>query len=291
MIDGMQCNGLSQSYIDRIDSLFAKHVPTKQKNTLLHKLSAAAIANVLAKSGAPAGNVRILRSFVGQIFVRASLFDGRLLQFPRQMSEQFLPKWQRHHDVRYPELNRLDDENFERIFRYLENETNYWQQSHAIRLFFEFHAPLTRILSGEWRQIVDKHWYPYYPGQKRYWIESGEQISESIQTILDRVAILSKKDFGASQYWFPSKFGRSFEYVRSVDTVWRDALSFCSLPYYPIREFARSYRNPNTPSYFVNFLRRYGLEFADPQNVAKLSKTLIDRQKLPINSDNYIPAR
>src|SRR5262249_13133819 len=144
--------------------------------------------------------------------------------------------------VRYPELNKFPDRNYHRIFHVLESETEYWQQALAIRIYFEFHAPLTRILSAEWNQIVDQQWYPYSPEEKEFWFECREKIEKDARKILDRIQELSSSQFNKSSYWFPTKFGRKHSHIRSVEHVWRVTLRKCGMQYYPLREFSRSYR-------------------------------------------------
>jgi len=61
--------------------------------------------------------------------------------------------------------------------------------------------------------------------------------------------------------------------------MWRKALVDCGMPHYPLREFARSYRDPYCPSYMLGFLRQYGERFREIGNTAELSKRLHAQKK------------
>lgn len=291
MLNGMRANGLSQAYIDRVDKIFAHNIPRRLKDTPLGKLSPKVVAGLLARSKNPAGNIRILRSFLGQVLQRAAAFDGRLLAFSSNFSEEFLPRWRKNRDVRFPELRELSDDDYRRLLDAIDKQTGYWQQSLCLGLFFEFKAPLARVMAGEWRQIIEDYWYPYFPNEKTLWFESQEKITERAQALLDRTLFFVKRDFGKSRYWFPSSFSNRSEHIRTVETVWRHALQRCGIKYYPVREFARSYRDPNTPSYLISFLRQYGKTFREVRNAAQLSKTLHNRQFSSFNSDSYSKTR
>jgi hypothetical protein len=227
----------------------------------------------------PAGSIRILRSFIGQIFERGSHFHGPLLAFRNDFSIEFRKQWDKSRDVRYPELRKLKDEDFHAIFAHLESERVFWRAALCIRLFFEFGSPLTRVLQGQWCQIEGDYWYPYWPDEKVLWYESRERISDKARSILNMISTHSK--FGETLYWFPAPTSTSANRVRSISSVesmWRKTLAERRMVYYPLREFARSYRNPNCPSYYINFLRQYGEHFRKIDNVAELSKRLMTKK-------------
>jgi hypothetical protein len=161
----------------------------------------------------------------------------------------------------------------------LESDEENWQQALAIRLYFEFHAPLSRVLSGKWSQIVDKCWYPYWPDERELWFECRESIDDGSQKLLDRIKRLAARDFGSNKYWFPSRFARNVDHIRVVEPAWQRALHQCELRYYPLREFSRSFREFNNPSYYASFLRQYGPMVRKASNMARVSKTLLAARK------------
>jgi hypothetical protein len=61
--------------------------------------------------------------------------------------------------------------------------------------------------------------------------------------------------------------------------MWRKTLVDCDMRYYPLREFARAYRDPYCPSYIISFLRQYGEHFRKIGNTAELSKHLLAKRK------------
>jgi hypothetical protein len=225
LISGMRARGLSRAYVDRIDKLFARYIPKRVQETRLPRVSPARIADVLVDVNIRSGNIRILRAFIGQIFERASLFDRRLGLFTDELSTHFWARWNDRYDVPFPELRNLTGADYERVFEKLEGENPKWQQALCIRLFFEFGAPLSRLMAAEWKQILDGVWYPYWPRERVYWFESRERINENASRILDRVSSCVRRDFGMNTYWFPSKFSGTAEYIRTVGAVWRNTQS------------------------------------------------------------------
>jgi hypothetical protein len=280
LISGMKANGLSEQYVNRIDKLFHLIIPAKLKNQPLSRVSAKSVAKALVKQQIPAGNIRTLRSFIGQIFETGARFHGPLLRFREEMSTEFWKEWERHYDVAFPELRDLTEDHYRKIFEKLEAETVRWQQALCIRLYFEFGAPLSRVMSARWEQVLGQHWYPYWPDEKIWWFECRETISEKSRILIDRVSELSQHSGANSSFWFPSVRG----HITTVDSFWRHTLNACDSRYYPLREFARSHRDLNNPSYYVSFLRQYGETFRRAQNMAKMSKILEQRRNTIIKS-------
>ncbi|KRQ98692.1 hypothetical protein CQ10_26565 [Bradyrhizobium valentinum] len=267
LLRGLKLNNASQKYLDRLDKLFASKMETP-----LAKLKPGQVARALARADLSAGNVRTLRSFVSQILERGASFHGPLGRFHDEFASSFSTEWDRVRKVRYPALNKLSDKRYRQIFDILESETEYWQQALAIRIYFEFRAPLTRILRAEWNQIYGPHWYPYAPDEKEFWFECRENIENDAKRILDQIRQLGAPEFDGNRFWFPTNFPRRYGHIRSVEHVWRLTLRRCGLRYYPLREFSRSYREFNNPSYYISFLRQYKPIFDNALNVAELSK-------------------
>jgi hypothetical protein len=275
LLEGLRADNASESYLDRLDKLFVQYVPEKLKCTPLDKLNPKQAARIIVNTKASAGNLRVLRSFISQIIERGASFDARLRCFQDDFAEEFSYQWLRKRKVRYPELNKRRDKSYHAIFHALESDQEFWQQAFAIRLYFSFHVPLSRVLAGQWKQIHEQHWYPYWPDEKEYWFECREPIGKEVQTLLDKIEFLSRRDFGNSQFWFPSRHRHGDDPIRTVEHAWRRALRKSHVPYYPLREFSRSFREFNNPSYYISFLRQYGTIFREMQNVAEVSKKLV----------------
>ena len=144
--------------------------------------------------------------------------------------------------MRFPELKDLTEEDYKQIFQRLEAERTYWQQAMCIRLFFEFWTPFYRLMGAQWVGIIDRRWYPYPLSERRLNLRYGGRIDGQVATLLDRVRRLGTEKFGASPYWFPSKFSRKFGHIRTVDTIWRNTLHDMQARYFPLREVALNYR-------------------------------------------------
>lgn len=274
MTRGMCAEGLSQPYVDRLDRLFALHIPKKLWSSQLNKICPADLARALAAMAANGGNLRILKSFIGQLYDRASEFDSALHSFPAELSRQFWKEWQSVNKLPFPELQHLKRSDYEMIFDRLEAERERCHQALCIRLFFMFGAPLCRLMAAQWWQIVGDRWYPYLPEEKVYWFESSEPLDAHAHVVLGRVRKLAAK----SRYWFPSPDDPSRP-IATTQTLWRDILQRIGSRHYPLAEFARSYRPSNNPTYAMTVLRQYGPMLRSMSNAAKVSNELRKRKK------------
>ncbi|NPU63677.1 hypothetical protein HL667_01560 [Bradyrhizobium sp. 83012] len=282
ILKGLYAKGRSERYKDRLDKLFALYVPQKIKHVELGQLDPVEVARTLVQLPTSDGNIRTLRSFISQIMERGASFAGNFVEFHDEFAREFSSQWAKVRQVQYPELNELSTEKYETIFKVLETEDELWQQALAIRLYFAFRRPLCRVTQGSWRQIYGGFWYPYWPDEKAFWFECRESITNELKSQLNRIAELVKRDFVRSTLWFPShhnRNGKPTSPIQSVEHMWRIALKRASMRYYPLREFSRSYREFNNPSYYLGFIRQYGATFRESQNEAKLSTILTQRRK------------
>jgi integrase len=278
----MRVNRRSEGYVDRIDKLFFRLVPEQVSRQSFAKLSPEKIADAIVKPTNSAGNMRIAKAFVGQIYEQANRFWAVPHDHAERFTQHFWLLWTKRIDVAFPELRSLGPQDYERLFRRLEGEQAAWRQALAIRLYFKFGAPLSRVLSGRWEQVLDDFWYPYWPHQKRYWFESRERIDDEARALLKRVrerSGLNKK----SGFWFPSGASRKGS-ITTVDAFWRQVTRELGVGSYPLREFARSFRDLNNPSYLISFIRQYERTFRDLQNAAEVSKRLAMQRRVGINS-------
>jgi hypothetical protein len=161
----------------------------------------------------------------------------------------------------------------------VESEEELWQAAFCIRLFFEFHSPVARVLGARWDQIDGEYWYPYFPDEKVYWYESRERIDSVAASLLKKIRERNRVDFPESVFWFPRPSAPATRCISSVYLMWRKALVDSGMPHCPLWEFARSYRDPNCPSYMLGFLRQYGERFREIGNTAELSKRLLPKKK------------
>lgn len=202
LLCGLRASNASERYLDRLDKLFVNHISEKLRNTPLAKLKPEQVARALVNANLSPGNIRTLRAFISQVLERGASFDGPLGRFHDRFASTFSIEWKRAQKVRYPELNKLPDRKYQHLFLVLENETEYWQQALAIRLYFEFRAPLARILSAEWNQLHDSCWYPYAPDEKELWFECRETLTDTAKRILEQVRKRGTIEFNSSSFGF-----------------------------------------------------------------------------------------
>jgi hypothetical protein len=277
----------SEAYILSVQKLFALHIQEPLGAISLADVSPGAVAEILVDRRISSGNIRTLKAFIAQIFRWAARSHGLLVRKADELNEVFWRLWEERYDVKHPELRNFKREDLKRIFRKLESEKQFWQQALCIRLFLKFGAPLTRVMSAEWAQIVESTWYPYYPRSRVLWFEAREEIDQEAAAILTYLASRIRRDFGRSVYLFPSKHGRQVAHIRSIDTVWRNTLHDLGLRHYSLWEFAKSVRRPNNPSYLGFFIRYYGPMFREAEKADSKSRILLRRRRDRVDSSNY----
>lgn len=285
LIIRMRLQGLSQRYVDRLDKLFSTYIPYRLKASELQNVNPKAVAKALISEWVSGPNARTLRSFLSQIFLDASASNHEFSEFPEQLSKSYWTLWEKYRDVRYPELRKLKKKDYRRLFRILEGASS-WQRAYAIRLYFKFGIPMQRVLAARWAQIVGDTWFPYAPGERLFWYAYGERLDAEALELIKKVHALVSDNFGPSAFLFPSPI-KTNEPIQTVQSVWREALETARIKYYPLKEFSRSYRNFNNPSYHRWLYDYLGEAFARGANTAELSKILSHRKNSGYISINY----
>lgn len=130
VLDGMRARRLSEAYVDRVNELFHR-ISIDLKQQPLCKIDADAVIESFLGSGMSEGNIRVLRAFIGQIFERASFFDGTLGSYSRDFSKLFWKPCYNHQKIILRDMHDLSEEDFKRVFGRLEQEERRWQQAAA----------------------------------------------------------------------------------------------------------------------------------------------------------------
>lgn len=273
---------LTENYINQLEDLFFHKAVLSDKalNTTLEKLSDEQIVNDLVQQKFSYTKILIARAFITRIFKEYSRSEEEFLKL-------FRLKWEQNIDIRFPELRNFKKEDYQRIFKRLEQEEKQWQQALCIRLYFIFGARLQSIMSAKWHQFYVDRWFPYLPEERSLWFEAAETISDDAKHILQLIADNIKKDFVTSEYLFPSNHAKQFAHIQTVQHFWKKVLRELGIKYYPLREFAMSFRSPKCPSYFGNFLRSYGSVIRHAEKAEQLAKIISSRSKKSIDSSNY----
>lgn len=253
-IEGRKKQGFSIAYTDQIDSLFHKWDEPELKETPLTQISPKQLAKTLVNQKYAWGNIRVLRMFFGQVFNQAFKFDACDGLFSEKLGETYRKEMGVNYTVKYPELIGLDKAIYKKLFVQIENNSSQWQQAMCIRLFFEFGAPLTRLMSARWCEIHDGYWYPYAPDERSLWFEAREVIREPARILLDKLANKVKDNFGQSDYWFPSPDSKSVPHITTVSRLWKKSVNELGFEEIPLKEFAMTKRNPTNLSYLGYFL-------------------------------------
>jgi hypothetical protein len=287
LIKGLKAAGRKEAYRDGLFSIL-ENIPAELSSKSLADISAEEMAKALVREEVGPGNIRKLRSLIGQIYKRAGEFGAGLWKFEEELSKHYRKRVEAYGEVRYARLRKLNDDNFLQVLARLKCEQDRWQQAMCILLYLEVGAPLNKVMRAEWRAIYEGYWYPYSENEKVYWFECREWLNEKVHTLLENINFQVSKSFYESLYLFPSTHTGLDNPISTIEPLWRDALKQCGLDYYPLRYFGMRFgRRRNNPSYAPSVLQQYGEMFRKAENAAELSKIVTERRKFPITSGSY----
>lgn len=272
LLIGMEISGRSEAYRDQLAKLFHNWNADSIKKKQLTDITAEELADALVDRNYTWANIRALKAFISQIYKQASTFGFYRFHNSKGLGKLVRKAFNEKFDVKYPELRDLKPDVYQEIFRRLEENTGQWQQAYCLRLYFEFSTPLNRLMVARWDQILEGNWYPYLPHEKKLWFQSREKITDDVDLILSRLSDFIKRDFGESEYWFPSQYALSKPHITTVSSLWANTLKQTGIEYYPIVEFAKSYREPHRPSYYSTYSRDYTERLYKDQKMAVMSK-------------------
>ncbi len=288
LLNRMKMTDRTQGYVDRLGKLFTLWIPAELKATSLLEVTPPAMAQALVSPGLSWGNARVLRSFIGQIFERASDYGVWSEKFKEELYKELRRRWKRDYNGSLPKLRELKQIDYQKVFEFLETQEERWQQALCIRLYFEIRAPLSRLVRARWSRLYGGAWYPYLPSEKKYWFESREHLRDGTAKLIARINQLATRDFQESKFLFPSPDRNEDVPISTIESMWRRALRECGLNYHPLPHFAARFgRRPNNPTYYMSLLNQYGEAWRAWDNASELAKIIRARDETPITAAAY----
>lgn len=279
LLNGMHLSGRSDQYVDQLNKLFHQWEGDELKQKPLDEISIKELARSLVDRKYSWGNIRALQTFIGQVNKQAREFGAGRWKFSEKLGREVRKQIRNKYGVKYPELINLDPAVHEELFKKLEENEEQWQQAYCIRLFFEFRSPLSRIMAARWCEIYEDHWYPYAPDDRSFWFEVREHITDPAKLLLDKIQFHISKEFGESNYWFPSAIARSVPHITTVNRLWRKTVKELGFEGVPLSIFVLTKKERNNPSYYGSFWRQYKTIWRELENVAELSKKVTALRK------------
>ena len=240
----MKTRGVSQSYLDRLDKVFEQCIPDDLKSKNLFAVQKNELAKTLL-SVSKISNLKVLRPFIGQILDFPQRYGLRCLATSYNMRQINTPD--------YGEVCSIIDkpEKLRALFKYLENAEDKWQQAYCLRLYFLMSAPMSKIMAAKWDQLQI---YTYtrrsddsFLFHSLDWVYGENRRSfDSIRTIAFEILVKSRekisKEFGSSEYWFPSPSKRHQDgHIKSTNVFWQQCLAELKLDYVTPKTLRREY--------------------------------------------------
>jgi len=271
-IEIMRKKGRSEAYTDRLDKIFRTIVPEDLRHKSLGDVAAADLVNAILLSRSKPGSMAILRGFMGGVLDDAASHSWKMRSIHREYIDII-----RHgsvagrEGVKFPELAAYENCVYEKLFKKLEAESEYWQQARCIRLYFEVSAPLSRLMALSRRQIFKGDLFLYFPRDTKFWYLKRVNLSKTAKKVLENALDLGNKNFPGTEFVFPSSHARQFKHIRSVDSMWRNVLFDEGLPFFPLRQFVESYRGPRLSRDYPH-RPSYGRDLREPLDLDYLSR-------------------
>jgi hypothetical protein len=188
LIKGLKAAGRKEAYRDGLFSIL-ENIPAELSSKSLADISAEEMAKALVREEVGPGNIRKLRSLIGQIYKRAGEFGAGLWKFEEELSKHYRKRVEAYGEVRYARLRKLNDDDFLQVLARLKCEQNRWQQAMCILLYLEVGAPLNKVMRAEWRAVYEGYWYPYSANEKVYWFECREWLNDKADALLENINV------------------------------------------------------------------------------------------------------
>ncbi|WP_156901205.1 hypothetical protein [Nisaea denitrificans] len=261
-----RARGWTEEYADRLRHAFDKFdSQVKIRDVTLGELSDGRLTELIEKSTISNGNLRNLRSLLNVVLWNVHEVGGPSIG-------KVFPGGRRYGLRTQPLPSVLDDftkENFLEIIKGARELCLDWRASTCIELCFHFWAPITRIMSGRWSQIIENRWYPYSASERSSWYYRWSRIDGPEFACLKRAADEAEEEGLHSDFFFPSPVF-PHEPVSNIDRAWFSLLSELELPRLSLKQCVTRYR------------QRYPfLTWPDPNEslriAAKLSKIVTKR--------------
>jgi hypothetical protein len=272
------------AHVEHLQQLFHTSLPAAMRERPIGKLTPAALAKALVPQDAKPGKIGKLRSFIFRIYDRAAQYDWKLHKFPEQLSVHINNRWMKQAERPPAWVRDFKKEDHEKLLATLSAETDRWQAAACIQMFLMHGAPLQRLLSARWDQLVDDHWYPYLPTERKLWFHHRIRIGGAAQTILENLRRQIGSCFGESVYLFPSGRDRGASPITSVQSLWRQAAATIGYPDLRLHEYAGALRHPNRPSYALYIIHRYGWVTEEKADLETLQMRLRTQRAANITS-------
>jgi hypothetical protein len=216
----LEKRGRKDAYVIALRKQFAT-LPASIRNSLLETIKSSDLAKAIANPPRTHGNIRLLQSFVGQIYTRACRWHYPLRELHEKILDGIYRLSQRRR-VQYPKANRTLMKKIGKFLKYLEDDIVNWRPALAIRLQFATGAKLNPILSSYWGQYIDNYFYPYLPSQRKYWLVGMRRLSVDAIRILELVSARGGTPSTQSEkFLFQSVSGSATGHITTVYRYWK----------------------------------------------------------------------
>ncbi len=214
-----ELRGWTEQYRDRLRHAFNLFDPDdKIRSMSVGELADGRIDGLIEQSNLSHANFRLLRSLLQTVFWNVHFLGGPAMgdivpdQFRLAAQTKLANKFSAHSEISRSDVDGL--------LKQLRTSASNWRPRCCIALKCCFRAPISKVLSGRWSQIVDDLWFPYSPNERTHWSSKYERIDQSALDWL-RLARESAASEGIeSDFWFPRVDNVELP-ISSVDRLWR----------------------------------------------------------------------
>lgn len=233
-----RARGWTEEYADRLRHAFDKFdSQVKIRDVTFGELSDGRLTELIERSTISAGNLRNLRSLLNVVLRNVHEVGGPPIG-------KVFPGGARYGLQARSLSSVLDDfskDDFWEIIKGARKLCLDWRASTCIELCFHFRAPITRIMSGRWSQIVENRWYPYSASERSSWHYRWSRIDSPEFACLKRAADAAEEEGLHSDFFFPSPIF-PHKPVSNIDRAWFSLLSELGLPRLSLKQCAARYQ-------------------------------------------------
>lgn len=265
LLKGMKTLGNTNASIDRLRSLFYKHLADLEQKHV-YEVSVTELREVLSSRDLSEQNLRVLRPFLKAVFEHKMMpyhcmrtFLDAVLDVNRDFmlqNESTISHW--------------TVSEYKTFLTIIEHHDHHWQQAVCLLIYLDCdHAPLKRAMAANWSDMYivspKEQEYGGWPTRSLKFIRwkygnrrwNFADLSDRNSVLIEELFQRRDAETEQSSYLFPSPFGRQLPHISSIEHVWRSSLKQAELPYTSPRQFRIGIAKNRAISEFLNPLNEY----------------------------------
>jgi len=218
-------SGQKINKIERDEERYHQYIEPELGEWQLLKITAEDIIQCLKNIELKAGQAENLYYFMKFVFEFAGDFNLEIRNVAFDLSNNYSSPYDRYSIYDYP-IFRKD---YDRLFKFLENQKKYFQKAMLIRICFALRLKPKNAVSRVWADSEKMR------ARENYFSKRKEDI------LLKRIHDFNEANFPHSPFLFPSNKAYKTGHISFEPEYWKDVCDECKLPAVPLHKILKHY--------------------------------------------------